>query len=56
VSQRFPLTPLIETLRSLLMGTPIGANGWWSLGWVSVILVASVICTTLLFRRRAGRR
>ena len=29
-----PFTPFIETLRALLFGTDLGANGWLSLMWI----------------------
>jgi ABC-2 type transport system permease protein len=51
-----PLTPIIETIRSLLMGTSMGDNGWWALGWCAVIIAAAVTWTALAFRARAGRR
>ncbi|MCU1414976.1 MAG: Transport permease protein [Microbacteriaceae bacterium] len=51
-----PLTPIIETIRSLLMGTSMGDNGWLALGWIALILVGAVIWTTLLFRAKARRR
>ncbi|MFG2311551.1 ABC transporter permease [Streptomyces sp. NPDC048566] len=32
-----PFTPAIETLRGLLLGTEIGANGWIALGWCTAL-------------------
>ena len=32
-----PFTPIMETLRGLLMGTGIGASGWVSAGWCTAI-------------------
>ena len=32
-----PFTPMIETLRGLLMGTPIGDSWIWALAWCAVI-------------------
>lgn len=51
-----PLTPIIESIRSLLLGTPIGANGWLALAWCVGFLVVAAVATGTLFRRRAGRR
>lgn len=34
-----PFTPFIETVRGLLMGTPIDAGAWLTLGWCAVIAV-----------------
>ncbi|WP_026926485.1 ABC transporter permease [Granulicoccus phenolivorans] len=56
VSRNQPVTPIIETIRGNLMGTPIGAAAWWAIGWCLLILVASVGWGAWLFRRRAGRR
>jgi ABC-2 type transport system permease protein len=51
-----PLTPIIEAIRSLLMGTPMGNYGWEALGWILLILAAAVVWTTVVFRAKAGRR
>ncbi|WP_423461961.1 ABC transporter permease [Promicromonospora sp. MS192] len=32
-----PFTPVIETLRALVAGTPAGADGWLAVGWCVVI-------------------
>jgi ABC-2 type transport system permease protein len=48
------VTPVIETMRGLLMGGPIGANGWLAVMWCLLILVASWTAAGLLFRRRSG--
>jgi ABC-2 type transport system permease protein len=56
VAENQPLTPIIETIRSLLTGTPLGDSGWWALGWCLVILTGAVVWSAILFRRKAGRR
>ena len=56
VARHQPLTPIIETIRGLLMGTDIGDSGWLALGWCGLILVVAIVWTTLLFRAKAGRR
>ncbi|MEU8678760.1 ABC transporter permease [Streptomyces sp. NPDC048560] len=33
IAEYQPFTPAIETLRGLLLGTPIGHNGWLALAW-----------------------
>ena len=48
--------PIIETIRALLMGTPIGDSAWWAIGWCLGILVVSFVWGAWLFRRKAGRR
>lgn len=50
-----PITPLIETLRGLLMGTPIGNNGWLAVGWCLGILTVFFLAATALFRRQTTR-
>lgn len=49
-----PATPVIETLRGLLRGTPIGASGWLAAAWCVGIALASVAVAGLLFRWRTG--
>ncbi|WP_374975478.1 ABC transporter permease [Microbacterium trichothecenolyticum] len=56
VAEYQPVTPIIEALRSLLMGTPMGEAGWWAIGWCLVILAISFAWGGWLFRRKAGRR
>lgn len=50
-----PVTPIIETLRALWMGTPIGHDAWWSIGWCLAIGLCSVIAAGWLFRHRTLR-
>jgi ABC-2 type transport system permease protein len=49
-----PVTPVTETLRSLLLGTPAGANPWQAVAWCAGILGLSVALSALLFRRRTS--
>lgn len=56
IAEHQPLTPIIETLRGLLLGTEIGDHGWWALLWCAAILAVSLVLTSVLFRSRAGRR
>ncbi|TWD74848.1 ABC-2 type transport system permease protein [Kribbella amoyensis] len=55
ISEHQPITPVIETVRSLLIGTPLGNNGWIALAWCGGLLAGSFVLATVLFRRRAGR-
>ncbi|MGX1703035.1 ABC transporter permease [Microbacterium sp. NPDC055357] len=56
IAQHQPVTPVIETIRGLLLGTPMGDSAWWALGWCAVILAVSIAWGSWLFRRKAGRR
>ena len=56
ISENQPVTPIIETIRGLLMGTPLGDSPWWALGWCAVILAFAFTWGAWLFRRKAGRR
>jgi ABC-2 type transport system permease protein len=47
-----PVTPVIETIRSLLLGTPAGSSPWQALAWCGGILVVSTTLAAVLFRRR----
>jgi ABC-2 type transport system permease protein len=49
-----PATPVIETIRGLLLGTPVGSSPWLAVAWSAGILVASVALATALFRRRTA--
>jgi ABC-2 type transport system permease protein len=49
-----PTTPVIETLRGLLLYTRVGGSGWQALAWCGGILVASVALSALAFRRRTS--
>ncbi|TWP46106.1 ABC transporter permease [Lentzea tibetensis] len=54
VSEHQPITPVIETVRGLLTGTPIGSTGWVALVWASGLLLASFTLATWLYRRRTS--
>ncbi|MEU0518075.1 ABC transporter permease [Streptosporangium sp. NPDC006007] len=50
-----PFTPLIETLRGLLMGTPIGNNAAIAVGWCVVIALGGHLWSKKLFNREPTR-
>jgi ABC-2 type transport system permease protein len=50
-----PATPVIETLRGLLLHTPAGTSPWRALAWCGGILVVSAAAAAALFRRRTAR-
>jgi ABC-2 type transport system permease protein len=49
-----PFTPVIESLRGLLVGTPVGTNPALALAWAAGILVISIALCAGLFRRRTS--
>ncbi len=49
-----PVTPVTETLRGLLLGTPVGDAPWTALAWCAGILVVSVAAAAALFGRRTA--
>lgn len=49
-----PATPVIETLRGLLMGTPIGASAVAAIAWSVGIIAVAIIGSGLLFRHRTS--
>lgn len=51
-----PITPIVETIRGLLTGSPLAAEPLWAIGWCVLILAGSVVWGAWLFRRRSARR
>jgi ABC-2 type transport system permease protein len=56
IAENQPITPVIETIRALLMDTPLDDSAWWAVGWCLGIIAVSVVWGAWLFRRKAGRR
>ncbi|MBS4201121.1 ABC transporter permease [Bacillus sp. FJAT-49732] len=56
VAENQPITPIIETIRSLLVGGEVANQIWWAIGWCFLILIASIIWATWTFKMKAGRR
>jgi ABC-2 type transport system permease protein len=50
-----PVTPLMETLRGLLLGTPIGAGGVTALGWCAAITLVAYGWARSLYNRDRTR-
>ncbi|MFJ6781947.1 ABC transporter permease [Streptomyces yangpuensis] len=47
-----PLTPVIESLRALLLAQPAGSAPWTALAWCAGITAAAVALAAVLFRSR----
>lgn len=54
ISRHQPLTPVIDTLRALLLGTPVGDSAWQAVVWMLVIGGGSAAMCGWLFRRRTA--
>jgi ABC-2 type transport system permease protein len=54
-AQYQPFTPFIETVRGLLLGTPLGWNPALALGWCVVIAVAGYVWSTAIYERKSVR-
>jgi ABC-2 type transport system permease protein len=50
-----PFTPIIETLRGLLLGTPIGDRGWIAVAWCVVLTAVGFVSARRLYERNAAQ-
>lgn len=50
-----PFTPVIETLRGLWMGAPIGNQAWWAIAWCLGIIAVSAPAAAWLFNHRTSK-
>ena len=50
-----PFTPIIETLRGLLMGTPIGSSGALAVAWCVAITLLGFVWSVRLYERNPAR-
>ncbi|WP_028057496.1 ABC transporter permease [Candidatus Solirubrobacter pratensis] len=53
IGDRQPITPIVETLRGLMLGTPIGDHAVAALAWCGGLTALGVISAGVLFRRAA---
>lgn len=51
-----PITPIIDALRALLIGTDMGASLYLAVGWCLLILAVTAVWAAVLFNAKAGRR
>lgn len=56
IAQNMPVTPLIETIRALLLGGEVGSSWWIGIAWCVGITAVAAVWGSWLFRRKAGRR
>ncbi len=50
-----PVTHVIEAIRALMIGTPIGNHGWLALAWCVAIIAVAMPIASYLFRTRAAQ-
>ncbi len=48
-----PITHVVETVRGLMLGTPIGTHAWWAIGWCIATLLVAVPVASYLFRSKS---
>jgi len=51
IAEYQPFTPAVETLRGLLLGSEIGANGWLAVAWCLGLTVLGYVWSTSTFDR-----
>jgi ABC-2 type transport system permease protein len=49
-----PVTPVTQSLRGLLLGTPVGSAPWVALAWCGGILAVAFAASGVLFSRRTA--
>ncbi len=47
-----PVTSIVNTIRGLLTGQPVGNDGWIALAWCAGVLVVAYVVAGLCYRRR----
>jgi ABC-2 type transport system permease protein len=47
-----PVTSIVNSIRAVFAGQPVGADIWIALAWCLGILVAAVIAARLVYRRK----
>jgi ABC-2 type transport system permease protein len=55
IADHQPVTPVIETVRGLLLGGPVGSNAVLTVAWCGGLLLVSYAGASALFRRRTAR-
>jgi len=49
-----PITHIVEALRALILGKPLGDHGWLAIVWSLGILIVAVPVATYLFKRKTN--
>ena len=54
-AQNQPVTHVIEAIRSLMIGTPMGNHGWLAVAWCIGIIAVCIPIAARLFQKYSGR-
>jgi ABC-2 type transport system permease protein len=54
-AQNQPITQVVEAVRALMLGTPVGSYGWKAVAWSLGILVVSLPVASWMFRRKTTK-
>lgn len=49
-----PVTSIVNTLRALLSGQPVGTDSWVALAWCVGILVVAYLVAIAIYRRKTA--
>lgn len=49
-----PVTAIVDAIRGLLTGQPVGAEIWVALAWCVGLLAAAYVAATAIYRRKVG--
>ena len=50
-----PVTSIVDSIRAIFAGTPVGTDLWVALAWCLGILVVAVVAAGLVYRKRMAR-
>ena len=51
-AQYQPVTPIVDTIRALFTGQPVGSDIWVALAWLVGILIVAYVIAQLIYRRK----
>lgn len=49
-----PITHVIESVRALMLGNPVGNHAWWAIFWSIVILIIAIPIASTLYSRKTA--
>ena len=55
IAENQPVTPVVESLRGLLLGAPAGDHVWKAVVWCLLILLGAYLWASYAFRRKGSR-